>query len=88
MRGVAHITILLGGLALGACSHDKVVRCGSDVTYLEARSANPVRVPDDLTLPDETESLRVPEPGPVADPAGESEVCLENSPAFSSQPAP
>jgi hypothetical protein len=75
-------TIVVGAL-LASCSHERGNQCGDDPRYTRARTAAPVRIPDDLTPPDETDSLRLPQgarqASAAADPNGR---CLETPPKF------
>jgi uncharacterized lipoprotein len=65
-----------------ACSHDEAVRCpGSGTDYLSAISTGELRIPDDLSVPDETEALQIPAPAPPPEDA-DSVECLQYSPAF------
>jgi hypothetical protein len=76
--------VVVGGL-LAACSHDRGNQCGDDLRYTRARTVAPVRIPDDLSPPDETDSLRLPEGvAPQASAAADSasEQCLETPPQF------
>jgi hypothetical protein len=51
-----------------------------------ARSAQPVQIPDDLTPPNETNALRLPDlPAESSSPAGE---CLETPPPFFGESRP
>ena len=73
--------------ALAGCGRDDTVACEPTARYATAISAPPVRIPDDLSPPDETNSLRLPaEPGAgaVAPPRG----CLESPPGFYADGAP
>lgn len=70
---------------LGACSRDKAVQCASDGNYRQAVTAGTLRVPGDLTIPNEAESLVIP-PGNPDRPATESDACLDQSPALTNQP--
>jgi hypothetical protein len=76
-------TIVVGVL-LASCSHERGNQCGDDPRYARARTAAPVRIPDDLTPPDETDSLRLPQDtrqaSAVADDANGR--CLETPPKF------
>lgn len=81
MLGLAMLAAAL--VAMAGCSREKMLVCSRSTNYLSAGSAGPIRVPDDLSVPDETEGLRIPEPL-----SGESAAvdntdgCLEQSPAF------
>jgi uncharacterized lipoprotein len=88
MTSLRVIACLAATLGLGACGNEAELICGRDTKYLEATSAGTLRIPDHLSVPDETEGLTIPgaPPAPVAeegDPA-----CLQESPAFSTAPQP
>ena len=89
MSPVRVIASLLTLLALGACSGSTELGCGNDTQYRAATSTGTLRIPDDLSVPDESDSLSIP----GASPAGPESTaaapgCLEESPAFSSEPQP
>lgn len=68
-------------VALGACSREGSLRCGNDSIYLGAQTAGALRIPDDLSVPDASERLLIPEGGIDADDAP-VDGCLEYSPAY------
>jgi translation initiation factor IF-2 len=71
---------------LCACSHGNAVACEPTSRYAAASTAGPVRIPDDLNPPDETDSLRLPpDTGRTAPP---SKACLETPPGFYADGAP
>jgi hypothetical protein len=71
---------------LGGCSHDHAVACEPIGRYVTATTAAPVRIPDDLNPPDETDSLRMPpDSGPAAAP---TKPCLESPPGYYADGAP
>lgn len=70
------------GLAAG-CSHDEGLRCEDVSRYAASVSAPPLRVPDDLTVPDESDSLLIPDPVPPE--AGAPTECLETPPSYYDQ---
>ncbi len=75
--------LLIGAIvaaALAGCSGDNELRCETPDRYAGARSVPPVRVPDGLTVPDETNSLRLPPQPTGADSAAAR--CLEAPPDF------
>jgi uncharacterized lipoprotein len=67
-------------LTLVGCSGDQELRCESTERYQGARTVQPVRVPDDLSVPDESDALRIPPPPDGASAA--RETCLEYPPEF------
>jgi uncharacterized lipoprotein len=76
-------------LMLGACSNESELRCSRDTLYRDAGSTGTLRIPDDLSVPDESESLSIPATAPEAPDNGETAgACLEESPAFSGTPQP
>ena len=81
-------TLLLIAVALlvGGCSRNKAVRCTVSIGYLDAASGVQLRVPGDLSLPDETDALVVPGQSVPGESAGAG-GCLENSPALDAVPA-
>ena len=71
---------------LCACSHGSAIVCEPTSRYAGASTDGPVRIPDDLNPPDETDSLRLPpDPGRTAPP---STPCLETPPGFYADGAP
>jgi uncharacterized lipoprotein len=80
----AVLAVLAACVVLAGCSREKELVCIPATTYLEAESIDALRIPGELSVPDETESLRIPDAQPVAV-NGESvpQTCLESSPAFS-----
>ena len=72
-------------LAIGACSRGETVKCSVDTAYLEAESAGLLRIPDNLSVPDETDALRVPGPTAPRDPDEDAVACLEYSPAYAGE---
>lgn len=66
--------------SLSGCSRDDELRCEDVSRYSTADSIPPVRVPDGLSPPDESESLRLPPP-PV-EMEERSTPCLESPPRF------
>ncbi len=78
---------VLAACLVGACSREKSLSCGdSQERYARAASAPPIRIPDDLSPPDEADSLRLP---PEAGTPGRTpeRPCLESPPAFTTPPA-
>ena len=80
----ACVRIIVSLLVLGliqACSREESLICERNTDYQEAQSAGRLRIPDDLSVPDESDALVVPEPFP---PRSEDarQGCLEYSPAY------
>ena len=78
--------VLIALLATGwlsACGGGFGLRCEDPARYTDSGEIAPVRIPDDLSPPDESESLRIPAPA-----EGEIEqvssrgACLESPPDF------
>jgi uncharacterized lipoprotein len=69
-------------VAAGACSREKEVKCSAGTRYLAAQSAGLLRVPDDLSVPEQSEALNIPAPTPPRETDANSAACLEFSPAY------
>ena len=69
--------------AVTACSGESTLRCEDPALYATSGSIPPIRVPDGLNIPDESDSLQIPsgEPLQVRDPDALTE-CLESPPDF------
>lgn len=70
---------------LCGCGGENSLNCESSERYSGASSVSPVRVPDDLSPPDETDALRLPpEPSGVASLASAATAsgCLESPPDY------
>jgi hypothetical protein len=77
--------VVVAASLLAACSHNRGTQCGEDPRYTRAQTAPPVRIPDDLSPPDETDSLRLPaatQPAGGATASAAAERCLETPPKF------
>lgn len=59
------------------------MNCEAADRYARAGSSPPVRIPADLSPPDESDSLRVP-PEALAASRSETQRCLESPPEFAS----
>ena len=71
---------------LSGCGRDHTLACEATARYASATSAPPVQIPDDLSPPDEKDSLRLP---PVAtNAAAPTRPCLESPPGFYAEGAP
>jgi len=82
MRSSATLLLLLGLAVVAGCSREPTRSCNSAARYSTARSAPPVQIPSDLSLPNEEEALRLP-PDLSASVEQPTEECLESPPAFS-----
>jgi uncharacterized lipoprotein len=65
------------------CSGEEELRCDDTSRYATSVSVPPLRVPDDLTVPDETDSLLIPDP--AAAETGVATECLETPPSYYEQ---
>lgn len=77
------VLLLPASLALGACFGGGM-SCEDVERYANDDSIPPLRIPDDLTVPDETETLLIPgSPGLVErSEAAPVQGCLESPPDF------
>lgn len=77
------LALIAVAATLGACSRGEGLRCADDRNYAASRTAPPVRVPDGLTVPDESDALTIP---PAGSPAERETVpegrCLEQPPDY------
>jgi hypothetical protein len=85
--GTALTSALLIGVLVGGCGRENTVACDATDRYAAASSAPPVRIPDDLSPPDESDSLRLP-PETGATTAALTRPCLETPPGFFAEGAP
>lgn len=77
----APLVVLLGLCAAAGCSREEELRCQDDEPYGSSTSVPPIRVPDDLTVPDESDSLLIPDvPSTAEGPPPQS--CLESPPDY------
>lgn len=85
-RAMRAVGLLLGGVAgsclLAACSGSDGMRCEDQGDYAASTSAPPIRVPGDLSVPNESEALRVPLPAAEADDEASQTGCLERPPDY------
>lgn len=75
------IAAATAAFVVAGCSGERGLSCESSERYDSASSVAPIRVPDDLSVPDESEALRVPFPTSGAEPPSAIE-CLETPPDF------
>ena len=84
--------LLLGVLAtswFGSCSGGIGLRCEDQTRYTDHGENPPVHIPDDLSTPDQSESLRIP--APIAGDVEQVHArgpCLESPPDFYEAGAP
>jgi uncharacterized lipoprotein len=87
--GILGLGLVIAGVMLSGCSHENTLRCGSVAMYESAQSVRALRIPDDLSVPDETESLRVPNASQrVAGAESPAAECLELAPFLSDSADP
>jgi hypothetical protein len=82
--------ILVAAAMLAGCRGDFGLRCENPERYMGSGEMPPVRVPDDLSVPNGTEALRVP-PGEGAASAPTTSTagpCLESPPRYSEDDTP
>jgi uncharacterized lipoprotein len=82
MRQLPILWVVLAALALAGCSGEKGVRCEDPSLYSSSTSIPPVRVPDDLSVPDESQSLLIPGPSAPANATPPPAECLESPPRY------
>ena len=73
--------VLVATMLATGCSRDEGLRCESNERYASSRTMPPLQVPEGLTVPDETDVLRIPdvsEPEPDDGDLG----CIESPPPF------
>ncbi len=80
---------ILATWSLGGCSGDIGLRCEDPARYTGSGEVPPVRIPDDLNPPDQSQSLRIPAPleGDVEQLEARG-PCLESPPDFYEAGAP
>jgi hypothetical protein len=79
MKGRPWLAAVLAACALAACSRETTLSCDASERYAGAGSTPPVRIPDDLSPPDESDALQLP---PEATETSARAACLESPPAF------
>jgi uncharacterized lipoprotein len=80
MLRTAFLLVVLAA-AVG-CSRGESLACQEDLRYQESTSLSPLQVPDDLTVPDETDALRVPGPQTARAQVDDEPPCIESPPRF------
>jgi hypothetical protein len=83
MRQGLSIGVVALGLAVIGCSGEEGVRCDDPGLYQSSTAVGPIRVPDDLTVPDESQSLLIPGPSSGQREAPPTEGCIESPPPYS-----
>lgn len=73
--------VVLAASLVASCGRRGEVRCEDPDRYATSDSIPPVRVPEDLSLPTDTESLVIP-PGARSSQAISEGECLESPPDF------
>ena len=70
-------------VVLTACSGERSLRCEDVLRYAASQTVAPVRVPDGLDVPDESQAFRIPAGEPLEVPTAEEMTeCLESPPDF------
>lgn len=72
-------------LLLAACSGRSELACVPDLEYMQSGTTDPLRIPDGLNVPDQSQSLQIPDVLPMSDEdraAVAAGYCLEYSPAY------
>lgn len=83
MRASAVLVLLLAGPLLGGCFGNAGLGCEKPQRYATSGSAPPVRVPDDLNVPNESDALQIPPGQPLEVPSDDkSAPCLERPPSY------
>jgi uncharacterized lipoprotein len=75
------LCLLLAGFALG-CASGAATRCESAARYVTSASSPPLRIPDDLAPPDESEALRIPQEPEAMSGDAAAGGCLESPPPY------
>lgn len=79
----ASLTLMAAAALAAGCASERGAGCARGADYSGARSVSPIRVPDDLSLPDESEALSVPlPPAPLASEDDAEPRCLDEPPSF------
>jgi len=70
--------------AFAGCGRDAAIRCESPESYSSGVERAPIRIPGDLSVPDETDALRIPPEERVAGASSSAgnRPCLESPPDF------
>ena len=84
--------LLIGMLAiwwLGGCSDGVGLRCENPARYTDSGEIPPVRIPDDLSPPNQSQALRIPASNDGnLEPVDTRGPCLESPPDFYEVGAP
>jgi uncharacterized lipoprotein len=83
MLKFAFFGALMASTLLAGCAGQNGLGCEDSGRYADSQSGAPLRVPDDLSLPDESDSLDVPPKPRSEPPESERTRCLETPPDFS-----
>lgn len=67
---------------LSGCGRDYGMRCEDPERYSGGLEVPPVRVPDDLSVPDESQALRIPQVARSREQAAGRGPCLESPPSY------
>lgn len=82
IRTATACTVL--ALLAAGCGRDAQLRCENPEAYYNAAQRPPIRVPDDLSVPDQSEALSIPPRDRIGTeaPATPDRPCLEFPPRF------
>lgn len=79
------VAVALAAALTAACSHGEKLRCESNERYASSRTVPPLRIPEGLTVPDETDVLRIPDPSGAEPELSDQDLgCIESPPDFDS----
>jgi uncharacterized lipoprotein len=79
----ALVFVCAASAVLAGCSGEDELRCDDTSRYATSVSVPPLRIPDDLTVPDESDSLLIPVPDSAE--TGVATECLETPPSYYEQ---
>jgi uncharacterized lipoprotein len=82
MRVVSVISVVLACAAIAGCFGNRGLGCEDPARYASSETAAPVRVPEGLSVPDESQALQIPSGEPLDVPAEGESNCLERPPGF------
>lgn len=80
------VVLILLGAATAGCGLTAAERCVPSERYASAGSEPPLRIPDDLAPPDETDALRIPLESEPATTDARPGYCIESPPPYQSTP--
>ena len=78
VAAVIAVAVLVAG-----CGRDAMLRCENPEGYEDSTEHPPIRVPDDLSVPNQGDALQIPAPGQSSsEPRTSPGPCLESPPSF------